>query len=112
MKNINWKLVSIGAIVGGLVSAFVWSNHVITIICLILLFISAYMKDEANIADDEVFIRKYYNIYGDDLLKSEELLTKLAIEIQHTTGRGEALFVLRARVERFIYDVQRGKKKK
>lgn len=112
MKNINWKLVSIGAGIGGVVSAFVWSNYVIAIICLILLFISTYIREEAEISEDEVFIRKYYNIYGDTLLESEELLTKLAIEIQHTTGRGEALFVLRARVERFIYDVQRGKKKK
>lgn len=81
---LKWTLVSVGAIIAGLVSALVWSNTVLTIICLIVLLISAYMGDESNIKANgkrKALIEKYYDTYGDRLLQSDELLKKLAKEV-------------------------------
>lgn len=86
---LKWTLVSVGAIIAGLVSALVWSNTVLTIICLIVLLISAYMGDESNIKANgkrKALIEKYYDTYGDRLLQSDELLKKLAKEIAKEVG--------------------------
>lgn len=84
MWKINWKLVSVLVIIGGLVSVFVYSNIKLAIIFVIALIITAYMDDESTIKAGErgqELIKKYYDTYGDRLLESDELRKKLAKEM-------------------------------
>ena len=86
MWKINWKLVSVLVIIGGLISFFVYPDQKtkIAIIFIIALIISAYMSEEsesrAKVREKEL-IKKYYHTYGNRLLESDELRKKLAKEI-------------------------------
>ena len=86
MWKINWKLVSALVIIGGIISFFVYPGQrtAIAIIFIIALFITAYMSDESEIraeAREKELIKKYYNLYGNRLLESDELRKKLAKEM-------------------------------
>ena len=91
MWKINWKLVSVLVIIGGLISVFVYPDQkmAIAIIFIIALIIAAFMADKADTKAEErrkELIKKYYNICG-DFTRRQDIVEELTKEIRRETGR-------------------------
>lgn len=108
MWKINWKLVSVLVIIGGLVSVFVYSNTKSAIIFVVALIITAYMDDESNIKAErrKELIKKYYSIYG-DFIGKRDIVEELAKEIRRETGRKLSVDLVRGESALVINEITR-----